>query len=290
MDRVAGFKYINMSLAKCSQACTISADCIKLKLQWLSLFILLLFISTFTVLRAQSGIKDPGNVTDAKGVIYKTEWSIDAALHTNGFYLGYNSGKIKNYHTTQTFHADIGFLYHPLETSSNRPGNIGFRTFNSYVFGKKNQLINFRLGKGIIKTLSEKARTKGIAIGLRLEGGIDIGLLKPYYIKVLEEFDGNYLIKDIRYTDDPEAFIDPRIILGGSGFFKGFGQSSVVLGAFGRAAFRFDVGAYERLVKCLEIGLQLDLYSKSPDILVGERNPFHFLNFYLNLQLGSRKP
>lgn len=288
MDRVEGFKYENLSLKNCSKIFNSTAK--HNKQRWPFLLLVSSFLFSITSVGAQSSLKDPVNLTDAKGVIYKTEWSVDAALHTNGFYLGYNSGKIKNYYTTQTFHADIGFIYHPLETSSSRPGNIGFRTFNSYVFGKKNQLINIRLGKGIIKTWSEKARTKGIAIGLRLEGGIDIGLLKPYYIKVLEEFDGNYLIKDIRYADDPEAFTDPRIILGGSGFFKGFGHSSVVLGAFGRAAFRFDVGAYERLVKCLEVGLQLDLYSKSPDILVGERNPFHFLNFYLNLQLGSRKP
>lgn len=256
----------------------------------LSFTVLLLAMCSLSSLQAQSRIDESNGGTEAKGVIYKTEWSVDAALHTNGFYLGFNTGKIKNYYTTNTFHADIGFLYHPLETSSSRPGNIGFRTFNSYVFGKKNQLINIRIGKGIIKTLSEKARSKGIAIGFRLEGGVDIGLLKPYYLKVLEEFDGNYLIKEIKYADDPETFTDPRIILGGSSFFKGFGQSSAVLGAFGRAAFRFDAGAYDRLVKCLEIGLQLDVYSKSPDILVGERNPFHFLNFYLNLQLGTRKP
>lgn len=223
-----------------------------------------------------------------KGIIYKSEWSIDAGIHTNGFYVGYNKGQIKSYHTTKTFHFDLGMLYHPLETRTSRPSNVSFRTYDSYKYGKKNHLINLRIGRGIIKTLSEKARKKGIAVGLHLQGGLVLGLLKPYYLKVRDEKDGSFFVKDIRYEDAPEDFLNSELILGRSSFYKGFSQISFVPGLYGRAAFRFDPGAFEKLVRCLELGIQLDLYSKQPDIIVHDKNPYHYLNFYLNLQLGSR--
>lgn len=214
---------------------------------------------------------------------------MDIALHTNGFFLGYNKAKIKNYHTSTYIHGDLGFLYHPKETRSTKPNNSGFKSFNAYKFGKQNQLINLRIGRGMIKTLSEKARNKGIALGLRLEGGVTLGLLKPNYLKISDEQDGRFAIKDIKYSDNPADFLDPNHILGASSFFKGIGEISLVPGMFARAAIRLDPGAFEKMVRCLEAGIQLDLYTKRPAILANHSNPLSYINLYLNLQLGKRK-
>lgn len=94
---------------------------------------------------------------------------MDIALHTNGFFWAITKQKLKTTTQVHTFTA-IWVLYHPKETRSTKPNNSGFKSFNAYKFGKQNQLINLRIGRGIIKTLSEKARNKGIALGLRLEG------------------------------------------------------------------------------------------------------------------------
>ena len=182
----------------------------------------------------------------------------------------------------------MGFLYHPKETRSTKPNNSGFKSFNAYKFGKQNQLINLRIGRGIIKTLSEKARNKGIALGLRLEGGVTLGLLKPNYLKISDEQDGHFAIKDIKYSDNPVDFLDPNHILGASSFFKGIGEISLVPGMFARAAIRLDPGAFEKMVRCLEAGIQLDLYTKRPAILANHSNPLSYINLYLNLQLGKR--
>lgn len=245
--------------------------------------------SGFAGLAQSDDVREIGIQSVRKGIVYKTEWSFDVALHTNGFYLGYNRGKIPNYHTTKTTHLDIGILYHPLETSTSRPSNVGFRTYDAYKFGKKNHVLNFRFGKGYIKTFTEKARKKGVALGLQLQGGLLIGLQKPYYLKIKDERDGQFFVREIRYDDDPEAFMDADNILGRSSFFKGFDHLSIVPGLYGRVALRIDPGAFERLVRCLELGLQLDFYTKRPQLLVIDDNPYHYLNFFINLQLGSRK-
>ncbi len=238
---------------------------------------------------SQAQIAEVGPSTVRKGYLFKSEWSIDAGIHTNGFFFGYNRGKIQSFHTTKTLHFDMGILYHPLETRTSRPGNVGLRSFDSYCYGKQNQMINFRVGRGIVKTLSEKARVKGIALGLRLEGGVMLGLEKPYFLKVIDEQDGRFVVREISYRDDPVTFLDQSRILGGSSFFKGFGHMGLNPGAFGRIGLRLDPGAFEKFVKSLEAGIQLDIYSRRPKIMLLENNSIYYVNFYINLQLGSRK-
>ncbi len=250
---------------------------------------ILVWISFSGLLFSQTNNLYQSPQTIRKGIIYKKEWSVDASIHTNGFYFGYNVGKIKNYHTTNYVHFDLGFLFHPKETRSSRSINTGFQSFNSYKFGKQNQLINLRLGRGIIKTLTEKSRTKGIALGLKLEAGFNLGLLKPYYLKISEEQDGRFLISERKYTEGDTKFLNPYHILGSGSFFRGFDDLSLVPGLFGRIALRLDPGAFERVIRCLEAGIQLDIYSKRPDILIIEKNPLSYINLYLNLQLGMRK-
>jgi hypothetical protein len=250
---------------------------------------LLLWLCFPALIVAQSQGLYQSPKTVRKGIIYKKEWSTDLSIHTNGFYLGYNIGKIKNYHTTSYVHFDLGFLYHPKETRSSRTISTGFQSFNSYKFGKQNQLINLRLGRGIIKTLTEKSRTKGIAIGLKLEAGFTLGLLKPYYLKISEEQDGRFLISERKYSEGDAKFLNPYHILGSGSFFKGFDDLSLVPGVFGRIALRLDPGAFEKIIRCLEAGIQIDLYSKRPELLIIENNPYSYINLYLNLQLRKRK-
>lgn len=248
-----------------------------------------IWIGFSTILYAQTNKPATIPHTVRKGIVYKRELTFDASVHTNGFFFGFNKGKIKNYHTTNYLHFDLGFLYHPNETRSSRNNNSGFKSFNAYKFGKQNQLINLRIGRGIIYTLTEKARTKGIAIGLRLEGGFNLGLLKPYYLKLYEEHDGRPFVVEKKYSEADDSFLDPNSILGSASFFKGFDELSIVPGAFGRIAVRFDLGAYEKMAECLEAGIQFDLYSKRPSIMVNDLNPQTFINFFINLQLGMRK-
>jgi hypothetical protein len=244
-------------------------------------------ISTILCGQSRNGFSETQSVR--KGLIYKSEWSLDLALHTNGYYIGYNKGKVKSYHTTTYTHFDLGLVFHPDETRSSSAISTSFKSFSAYKFGKQNQLINIRIGKGIIRTFSEKARNRGIAMGLKLEAGFDLGLLKPYYLEISERLDGREYIREKKYTPEDENFLTPENIRGSANFFRGFDELSIVPGVFGRVALRFDPGAFEKTIFCWEAGIQIDLYSKRPAIMVIEKNPYSFLNLYLNLQFGSRK-
>ncbi len=227
--------------------------------------------------------------TVRKGIIYKSERFMDLAIHTNGFFVGYNKGKIKTYYRTDYTHIDFGLLEHPREQKIHRSYQQSGGLFNSYTYGKQNSLWNLRAGRGMVRYFSEKARQKGVAVGMRLEGGLILGILKPYYLKVLKNEDGILSIEHIRYSESTrDAFLDPDQILGASPFSMGLSQIRVRPGGYFRLGITVDQGAFERVVRALNAGISVDVYPGAVPIMVSSRNPFLFPNFYVNLQFGSR--
>jgi hypothetical protein len=225
-----------------------------------------------------------------KGVIYNKERSVDFAIQTNGFFVGYNSGRLRTYYLTNYFHLDFGLLEHPREVKLNKNFNQGGGFFSSFTYGKRNSLWNFRAGRGFVRYFSEKDRKKGVALGVRLEGGVLMGILKPYYLRVIKNQDGILYIENIKYSEATrDVFLDLNSIVGASSFGVGLTELSFAPGAYGRMGVMIDPGAFEKYVRALNFGLQLDLYPKRVPIMASRENPFAYLNFYLNLQFGSRK-
>lgn len=228
----------------------------------------------------------------AKGVIYKKEFSFEAKLHTLGFAIGFNSGLIKSYHLTKFYHFDIGYL----KSNKEKRNNIVVSTnvFNSYSYGKRNYFFPTRIGIGYKKYLSEKEDYHGVAIGYTLEGGVDFGLLKPYFIKIKKLNQINQpVLKDINYSkEEREVFLNENIIYGKGSFFKGFNNLSIVPGVHFNTALHFAFKAYEKPLFVGEIGIMLDAFIKRVPIMVETslfKNNSIFLNVYINMQIGKRR-
>ena len=115
-----------------------------------------------------------------KGIIYRHEKSVDIRLHTNGFALAYNTGKIDAFNKTSYYHFEVGYVRDFRERRQTLITLSSFQTNSStYIYGKQNNIINIRAGKGWKRYLSEKARRKGIAMGYSYEVGTSLALLKP---------------------------------------------------------------------------------------------------------------
>jgi len=227
-----------------------------------------------------------------KGVIYKKEFAIEVKLHTLGFAIGYNSGLIKSYHLTKFYHFDIGYLKSNKEKSNNYV-LTGISALNSYSYGKKNYFLPIRVGMGIKKYLSEKASYHGVAVGYILEGGVDLGILKPYYIEVkkFNEFDQPYT-EEIKYSDENRnIFLNENLIFGRTSFFKGFGEIGIAPGIHINAALHFAFKAYEKPLFAVETGFMLDAFIKRVPIMVETssfKNNAIFLKVYISVQFGRR--
>jgi len=233
---------------------------------------------------------------DWKGIVYRHEKAFDFSLHTHGFMIGYNAGRIKTYDKTSYYHFSFGYMRDPRERRQNK--NIPFdgKTSKSFVYGKLNSLYVLRAGIGRKKYLSEKAKRKGIALGYSYEVGPSIAMLKPNYLELLftENVDG-VPIDDLRaepYTDEnSEVFLDYNRIFGGGGFSRGWSELTFTPGLQARGGVLFSLGAYDKYVKMLEVGVMADVFIKKIPILLETEavsNKPYFINLYLTLQLGYR--
>ncbi|MFK8104977.1 MAG: hypothetical protein AB8G15_20835 [Saprospiraceae bacterium] len=231
--------------------------------------------------------------SDDKGIIYDKELTFDARFHTNGLAFAVNYGRIKTYYLTKYYHFELGRISHPKEFKQsydipniNSPGNS-----RSFIFGKQNDFFVLRAGYGIKRYYSEKAKKRGLAVGMTYEFGPSLGILKPYYLEFnrVQDNTNNPIIVSERYTPETEAsFLNVNTIHGAAPFTKGLGEISVIPGIHAKIAAHFDWGAFDEFVKAIEAGIMIDVYPKKVPIMVSEENRPFFVNLYLSLQLGKR--
>jgi hypothetical protein len=264
------------------------------------IIILITFSIIFTGLAySQSTTFQPKQFSnEAKGLVYDKELSFDLRLHTNGWAIATNIGRIKSYYKTKYYHIEIGELKHPKEHrhSFDYPNQFSNRTSKSFVFGKENNLYAIRAGVGIKRYYSEKAKRKGVAVGISYEGGPTLGLLKPYYLDFWRTEDGDptniYLVSEKYDGTNANTFLDNNSIYGASGFTKGFSEIRPIPGLHGKISVHFDWGAFDQYVKAFEAGIMVDVFLKKTPIMVSEvefaENRPYFINLYLTLQLGKR--
>ena len=114
-----------------------------------------------------------------KGIIYRNESTLKGTLHTNGYSIAYNKGKIKSYYKTNYYHIELGHISDAREQKQNK--NIPYqfsKISRSFKFGKQNSLYMIRAGKGTKTLLTDKTKRKGVAIGYNYEAGPAIAILK----------------------------------------------------------------------------------------------------------------
>lgn len=246
------------------------------------------FLAFLTVSGWSQGAKPP--VTGV-GIVYNNETTFNFKLTTNrGFAVGMEFGKLRTYYKTTYFGVSLGEIKHPKEQRQSADPQVS-RSFRPFVYGKQNNLFMLRSNWGVKRYYSEKAKQKGVALGVSYSFGPTLGLLKPYYLALRRVGDtpGQSRVTHEKYSEaNADIFLDNTRILGASPFTKGFGELSFLPGANATVAMHMDWGAFDELVKAFEIGLTLDVFFKNAPILVEQNNPL-FFNFFINLQLGKRR-
>jgi len=255
-------------------------------------FFLCLFFSALLVASART--QTLNMPTENVGIIYNRETTFNMKLTTNrGFVPGMEFGRLRTYYKTTFFHISLGEIKHPKEQRQSADPLLS-RSFRPFIFGKQNNLFVVRSGWGVKRYYSEKAKHKGVAVGMSYAIGPSLGLLKPYYLAICypdPDRPGDCRIFHEKYSaENASLFLDENgRIKGASPFTRGFGELSFLPGANASIAFHLDWGAFDEFVKALEIGAMLDVFPKKAPILVTEENKQFFLNFFINLQLGKRR-
>jgi hypothetical protein len=250
-------------------------------------FLLVCFLSAALAAKAQS-IRPP--VTP--GFLYERETAVNFKLTTNrGIAPGIEFGRLRTYYRTTFFQASIGDIRHSKEQRIPANPSVS-RSFRPYIFGKQNNLIAARAAWGIKRYYSEKARTKGVALGISYAAGPTLGILKPYYLALRYEGSGtSSRVVHEKYSEtNKDVFLDNTKILGASPFTRGLGEVTVTPGGNAMVALHMDWGAFDEFLKALEIGVMADVFIRKTPVLVSDDQNYRtFVNFFVNLQFGKRR-
>ena len=199
---------------------------------------------------------------EEEGVLaYNKQNSFGLQLRTNGYGIFYELGRAKSPRSTNLYLIEITEIKHPKEEKSTNTD--GFFS-NSFVYGKVNNFYQAKIGFGKQYIFGQKGNKNGIAVMGIYQGGLSVGLLRPYYLNIYD--DGTE--RDIKYdSPDSALFLSGANIIGSSGLGKGWSEMKMKPGAFVKTSLRFDFGRFNEQVQAIEIGLSVDAYAKKIEIM-----------------------
>lgn len=212
-------------------------------------------------------------------------------LNTDGWGLFFEKGYLKTVKTTTLFSLEIAEKKHPKEKKLNNLLNSnGFLQLGSpYVYGKKNSFYQLKPTFGQQRMIGGKTNKNGVAVYAVYAGGISVGLERPYYVQVPDNNSSNGT-KAIKYSAaDSSDFLTPGNIVMGTGLRYGWNQLKIVPGAHAKLALRFDYGRFNEMVSGIEVGVNVEAYSRKVDIMLLNKNKQVFTNAYIALLFGKRK-
>ncbi len=221
-------------------------------------------------------------------LVYSKQNVFGVQLRTNGYGAFYELGRMKTNRKTNIYRIDITEIKHVKEDKSSALTDGFFFFGNPFIYGKVNNFYQVTLGVGQQRILGQKGNKNGVAVSAVYNGGLALGLLRPYYLEVADPVEGG--TKTIKYEDDETLFLDYGSIIGGGGLGKGWGEMKIRPGAFVKGALRFDYGRFNELVSGLEIGISAEYYSQKIQIMANQpKDRQYFIQGYLALIFGKRK-
>lgn len=243
-----------------------------------SLFLSLLLLAA----TAQKQVK----VYDPRDYTYKHEASGGIRLLTSGFGMYMEYGWIKDIHKTRLIQLEYQYFidYRQKKQNALQPNGRDF------AFGVQNRFHAIRFSYGIKRVIADKAARNGVCLSFSIFGGASLGLLKPYYLNLIQPSDGgNPQILAERYSEaNASRFLSLDSIAEAAPIRYGLNQIQPVPGLHGKFSLDFDWGKKDEFVKALEAGVMLDLYYKRIPIMVNNTNRFYKIGLYLAFHFGKR--
>jgi len=215
-------------------------------------------------------------------LIYNKQSVFGVELRTNGYGVFYELGRAKTRRKTNIYCAELTEIKDPKEEKS---ATDIFSFGNPYIFGKVNNFYQLKLGFGQQYLFGQKGNKNGVAVTGSYQGGISLGLLRPYYIEV-NDGNGN---REIKYSaQDSSEFLDQSVIQGGAGIGKGWGEIKFKPGLYAKTALRFDLAHYNEIVTAIEIGISAEAYTEKIPILLLDKQRQFFFQGHIAFAFGRR--
>lgn len=222
-------------------------------------------------------------------LIYQKQNIFGFKLYSNGWGAMYEKGILKTIHKTNLYSIEFGERKHTKEEKlNNLSSGGGFIFSRPLIYGKQNNFYSVQLGIGQSYLIGGKGNRNGVAVSAIYKGGISLGLLKPYYVDVVNSsgkdtsimYMGNGSADDLLFLSQP---------LGSSGLFKGWSDVKVKPGIFFKGSLRFDYGRYNETISAMEAGFNLEYYTSAIPIMIDNPAKKSFMSVFIAFEFGRRK-
>jgi hypothetical protein len=155
---------------------------------------------------------------------------------------------------------------------------------NTFIFGKSNYLYSIRPYVGRERIIYKKATNQGVQISLLAAVGPSIGVIAPYIIEYSVS-----RVQTVREQYNPIDHPSRFNILGTGKLFEGIGDSDFTFGGNAKAGINFEFGTFKSNVTSLELGYQLEGFTKKVQLMPTTVNQQIFSSLYFTLYFGLRK-
>ena len=220
-------------------------------------------------------MQEEGVITHRKSTVFGVK------LTTDGYGAFVEIGRASSVKKALLFQLEISERKHPKEEKL----GSSYSQSIPFVYGKINNFYPVKLGVQQQLLFGNKSNKNGVSVTGNVGGGLSLGLLRPYYIQVNT---GNGL-KYIKYNSPDSLDFMGGNIYGGPSLSQGWNEITVVPGAYGKAALRFDYGIFNEIVSAIEVGLHGEYYSKNIPQMVFNKEKKFFYGAYVSLIFGKRK-
>ncbi|EKB48960.1 hypothetical protein [Cecembia lonarensis] len=218
---------------------------------------------------------------DAGNYDYDIEMLFGVNKNTNGGLIGgfsFKYGFRLEDNQFQFFGIDLANVKDPREVRYNTV--LG----NSYIFGKTNYLYAIRPYYGRELILFKKAPQQGVQVSVLGAVGPSIGIIAPYIIQYQVS-----RLETVREQYNPEVHQSRFNILGPGRIFEGMGNSDIAFGGNAKAAVYFEFGVFRSNVTGLELGYQLEGFTKEIPLMATTDSRQIFQSVYFTFFYGFRK-
>lgn len=239
---------------------------------------LLISVVAFTFLVLS--LNGQGDLNEQQKVFFRNEKSFGFQLNTDGLGFSYRTAQRTDYLNKNIIEYEFGTLKHPKEYKVSNPYTNG----TSFVFGKLNFPMYFRVSIGRQHELYKKADLGGVAIRLFYSGGPTLAVYKPIYYKVIYPVSlTEYLIREEKFNSNIAI---PQDIWGRAAFTKGLSETRVMPGIYAKSGFNFEYSKEDKVIHAIEVGASLSAFFKEIPIMASEDNKSIFFSLFVSYRFG----
>ena len=217
---------------------------------------------------------------------FSREFGGGAFLATSGIGLHGFYGIRNHDRHTWIFSAEIGNIKSPKQT---KIYNNNYQDSRGYFYGKINGLQYLNLSFGGKHLWFESKRFQGVELSGVWSVGINLGYLKPVYLKIREPYTGGQgFDKPVDERYDPAVHYKENIY-GKSSWFKGFGEGEFRGGLQAKAGILFNLSKFDEVIAGIELGAKADFFIQPIEMMYNSSKQSLYSALYAKFILGAKR-